>query len=98
VLLTGRHLMLSGELETDLAVLGTAFPYVPELIEIKRTVEKGPFPAALEARLRADAAALRVSLEEARDSSPLPEHPTEDAVEALHQLLVDARLGYRPSA
>ncbi len=92
VLLTGEHLMRTGELETDLAVLGTSLPYVAELIEMKRSAEKGPFPAELEQRLRADAAMLRGRLEQARDASPLPAHPAEAAVTALHELVVDARL------
>ncbi|MCO8269571.1 nucleotidyltransferase domain-containing protein [Actinoplanes sp. TRM 88003] len=95
VLLTGQHLMRTGELETDLAVLGTALPYVPELIAMKRSAEKGPFPAALEERLRADTATLRVALEEARDNSPLPGYPDPAAVDALDEIVVTARLSPR---
>jgi uncharacterized protein len=92
VLLTGRHLMRTGLLETDLSVLGTSLGYVPELIAMKRSAEKAAFPAALETRLRADAARLRTELEEARDASPLPAEPADSAVAALHELVVEARL------
>ncbi|MCM4080152.1 nucleotidyltransferase domain-containing protein [Paractinoplanes hotanensis] len=92
VLLTGQHLMRTGELETDLAVLGTSLPYVPELIALKRSAEKGPFPAALEQALRTDTAALRTALEEARDTSPLPPYPDPAAVDALHEIIVETRL------
>ncbi|WP_250003756.1 DNA polymerase beta superfamily protein [Actinoplanes sp. M2I2] len=92
VLLTGQHLMRTGELETDLAVLGTSVPYVPELIALKRSAEKAPFPAGLEERLRSDAAVLRAGLEEARDASALPAYPEESAVAALNDLVVRTRL------
>src|SRR3954466_7924321 len=51
VLLTGLHLMRTGELETDLGVLGTGLAYVPELIGRKREAEHGPFPSAVRAEL-----------------------------------------------
>ncbi|WP_127500961.1 nucleotidyltransferase domain-containing protein [Actinoplanes solisilvae] len=92
VLLTGRHLMLTGLLETDLNVLGTSLDYVPELIAMKQSAEKGPFPAALEVQLRADTARLRLELEAARDATPLPAYPDESAVDALDALVVRARL------
>ncbi|MGK5681477.1 nucleotidyltransferase domain-containing protein [Actinoplanes sp. URMC 104] len=92
VLLTGRHLMRTGELETDLGVLGAQVPYVPALIELKRSAEKAPFPAELLDRLYADAAALRAGLEEDRDASRLPARPAPSAVAELHDLVVAARL------
>ncbi|MDY7085416.1 MAG: nucleotidyltransferase domain-containing protein [Actinomycetota bacterium] len=92
VLFTGIHLMRTGHLETDLNVLGADLPYVPALIDEKRAAEKGPFPASLEAQLRADAAALRAELESARDTSSLPSHVPPAAVDALHELVVRARL------
>ena len=36
--------LVAGELETDLNVLGTRLPYVPELIAAKREAEHGPLP------------------------------------------------------
>ena len=92
VLLTGIRLMRTATLETDLAILGSDLPYVPELIARKRTAEHVAFPAALEAKLRADVTRLRTTLEEARDTSPLPPHPSPATVDALHDLIVQTRL------
>ncbi|GAA3352024.1 nucleotidyltransferase domain-containing protein [Amorphoplanes nipponensis] len=92
VLLTGRHLMRTGTLETDLGVLGVDLPYVPELIGRKREAEHGPFPSAIRADLGRDIPRLRAELEAARDASALPEQPDRAAVEALHQLVVRTRL------
>jgi len=92
VLLTGLHLMRTGELETDLGVLGGGLPYVPELIGRKREAEHGPFPSAVRADLARDVPRLRADLEAARDASDLPDHADRGAVEALHQLVVRARL------
>ena len=91
VLLTGLHLMRTGELETDLGVLGTGLAYVPELIGRKREAEHGPFPSAVRADLARDVPRLRAELEAARDASALPEHADRDAVEALHELIVRTR-------
>jgi predicted nucleotidyltransferase len=92
VLLTGVHLMRTGELETDLSLLGTGLAYVPELIGRKREAEHGPFPSAVRADLARDIPRLRAELEAARDASLLPEQADRDAVEALHQLVVRTRL------
>jgi hypothetical protein len=92
VLLTGAHLMRTGLLETDLNVLGAALPYVPDLIATKRQAEHGPLPDAARADLDRDIPRLRADLETARDTSPLPLRVAPSAVEALHQLVVRARL------
>jgi predicted nucleotidyltransferase len=92
VLLTGQHLMRTGTLETDLGVLGQGLPYVPELIALKRTAEHVAFPAELAPRLAQDVSSLRAALEDARATSTLPEHASPDAVSALHDLVVTARL------
>lgn len=92
VLLTGRHLMRTGELETDLGVLGAGLPYVPELIARKREAEHGPFPPSVAPRLRTDVARLRAGLAEARDASSLPPRPDPAAVGALNELVVRTRL------
>jgi uncharacterized protein len=96
VLLTGTHLMNTGELETDLTVLAARLPYVPDLIATKREAEHGPFPPDAEKQLRRDVPRLRAALEEARDSSALPAHPDPAAVAALHDLVVRARLATAP--
>ena len=93
VLLTGLHLMRTGRLETDLNVLGAALPYVPDLIALKRTAEHGLFPPAAKEALLRDVARLRAELEAARDGSHLPEQPSADAVDELHELVVRTRLG-----
>jgi len=92
VLLTGLHLMRTGTLETDLGVLGGGLPYVPELIGRKREAEHGPFPSAVRTDLARDVPRLRADLEAARDASALPAEADRGAVEALHQLVVRARL------
>jgi len=92
VLLTGAHLMRTGRLETDLGVLGARLPYVPELIAAKREAEHGPLPPAARAALDRDVPRLRDDLEAARDSSPLPLSAPPEAVDALHDLVVQARL------
>ena len=96
VLLTGRHLMQTGKLETDLNILGADLPYVPELIAVKREAEHGPFPPDAKAAVERDIPRLRADLEAARDSSHLPEHQSSEAVDALHDLIVRTRL--RPAS
>ncbi|MFI1991885.1 DNA polymerase beta superfamily protein [Actinoplanes sp. NPDC020271] len=93
VLLTGTHLMRTGQLETNLGVLDGAPDYVAELIEAKRSAEHGPFPPGVAARLAADIPRLRADLETAKDESKLADHPSEQAVSALHHLIVRTRLG-----
>ena len=91
VLLTGLHLMRTGEVVADLRRLdGPA--YVPDLIALKRDAEHGPFPAAARDALERDVPRLRAELETARDASHLPDKPAAEAVEALHELVVGARL------
>lgn len=93
VLLTGIHLMRTGQLETDLGVLGTGLDYVPDLIAAKREAEHGPFPAGVAARLTEDIPRLRAELEAAKDASSLPDRPADTAFTALHDLIVRTRLG-----
>lgn len=92
VLLTGIHLMRTGRLETDLGVLGTGLPYVPDLIAAKREAEQGPLPVGAAPRLAADVPRLRAELEAARDMSALPDSAAPAAVGALHDLVVRTRL------
>jgi predicted nucleotidyltransferase len=93
VLLTGTHLMRTGLLETDLAVLGDGLPYVPDLIAAKRSAEHGPLPTGVADLMDREVPRLRAELEEARDASKLPPAAGPDAVAALHDLLVRTRLG-----
>ncbi len=92
VLLTGLHLMRTGAVVADLNRLGGP-AYVPELIARKRDAEHGPFPASVRDALERDVPRLRDELEAARDASDLPDKPAPEAVEALHDLVVAARLG-----
>ncbi|GAA5065684.1 hypothetical protein HNP84_001289 [Thermocatellispora tengchongensis] len=93
VLLTGIHLMRSGEVVADLTRLYAGGPaYLPELVAAKREAEHGALDGG-PARdvLARDLDALTAELEAARDASALPEAPA--AAEALHDLVVRARLG-----
>ena len=93
VLLTGIHLMRSGEIEANLAQLNEEFklPYISELIERKLA---GPEKSALsevdvEFHQR-EFERLRGALEDAYQASSLPEAPTGKM--ALNHLLVRLRL------
>ncbi len=92
VLLTGIHLMRTGAVQADLHRLDPP-AYVPELIARKRDAEHGPFPAEARAAFERDVPRLRAGLEAARDASHLPDKPASEAVDALHELVVSARLG-----
>lgn len=78
---TGIHLLLTGELEPDLTRLMALFdlPDAASLVERKRAGERvGIDPALLELwRPRIDALFLR--LDQAREESPLPEHPANES-------------------
>ncbi|MGN9844042.1 nucleotidyltransferase domain-containing protein [Nonomuraea sp. H19] len=90
VLATGTHLMRTGELVADLTRLYAYGPaYLPELVLLKRDAEHGGAPAM--PGLEADVERMTAALEEARDSSVLPERATAEG--ALHDLVVRARLG-----
>ena len=97
VLLTGIHLMRTGEIVVDLAALapGHDLPYVADLIDAKREGEHAALAGVVDReRLSADVARLGSTLEEAAEQSRLPEHPT--AADALHDLVVRVRLGGLP--
>jgi predicted nucleotidyltransferase len=96
VLLTGIHLMRTGEVVADLRHLYEDYdlPYVPDLIEAKRTGEHGrwsqrpdlPDPEVL----GRDVVRLRAELDHAAADSHLPVRPSTH--DALHDLVVRARL------
>ena len=92
VLLTGEHLMRTGELETDLGVLGAELAYVPELIALKRSAEHVACPPWAREQVARDVPVLRARLEQARDSSKLPATPADEAVAQLDDLVIRARL------
>jgi predicted nucleotidyltransferase len=94
VLLTGIHLMRTGNIEANLVRLNeeARLAQLPELIARKLA---GPEKATLDDAdvvfHEAEVARLRRTLEEAGSASQLAEEPT--AREALHDLLLRVRLG-----
>jgi predicted nucleotidyltransferase len=93
VLLTGIHLMRTGEIEANLVTLNEAFrlPYLPALIARKTAgPEHGTLDDADVAIYEGEYHRLRAQLEEAAATSALPELPT--AQPALHDLLVRVRM------
>ena len=97
VLLTGIHLMRSGEVEAHLPALLTLIPtapdHLPELIEVKGEQEHGELPEPLRSRVAAraltDVTTLQAELEDAEKGSPLPGRST--AEPGLHDLLLRVR-------
>jgi uncharacterized protein len=93
VLLTGIHLMRTGEIEANVVRLNeeARLPQIPDLVARKLA---GPEKAALDdadvAFHEGEVTRLRRALEDAGASSTLAEEPT--AREALHDLLVRVRL------
>lgn len=97
VLLTGIHLMRTGEVESNLVRLNELFrlPYIPELIARKLA---GPEQSVLEdADLsfhQSEYERLRQELELSAQTSSLPEGPSIDEKNALNDLLIRLRLKY----
>ncbi len=96
VLLTGIHLMRTGEVEANLVKLNEEFrlPYIADLVARKLA---GPEKSKLE---EADAVfhereyqRLRGELQAAHEASQLPELPGDETRAALNDLLVRIRLG-----
>ncbi|GAA0991694.1 nucleotidyltransferase domain-containing protein [Acrocarpospora macrocephala] len=97
VLLTGIHLVRTGELVADLTRLyGGGPPYLKELVAAKKAGEHGGLPGGAPALdvLAGDVEGLTAALELARDESPLPGAAT--AADALHDLVVRVRLDQGP--
>jgi hypothetical protein len=97
-LLTGAHLMRTGEVVADLTRLygdpgQWTPPYLPGLVEAKRSAEHGALPADAPdlVRLGRDVERLTADLEATRDASALPDAGS--AHEVLHALVVRTRLG-----
>ena len=96
VLLTGLHLMRTGEVEANLVRLNDAarLPYLPDLIARKTGgPEKGQLGADDLEFHRREYDRLRAALEQARADSRLPETPRGAA--ALNDLLIRVRLQNR---
>lgn len=93
VLLTGIHLMRTGVIEANLVTLNETakLPYLGELIERKIAgAEKERLTDADLSFHQREYERLRASLEEAYQSSTLPDGPR--ATDSLHDLLVRLRL------
>lgn len=95
VLLTGIHLMRTGQIEANLVTLNAGFrlPYIADLVARKLA---GPEKSQLEdadiAFHEAEYQRLRVELQAAHEVSGLPELPSEETRGALNDLLVRVRL------
>jgi predicted nucleotidyltransferase len=103
VLLTGIHLMRTGEIEANLVTLNEQFrlPCIADLVARKLS---GPEKSKLEdadiAFHESEYQRLRVELQAAHDASTLPELPSDETRAALNDLLVRVRLKHfrnRPS-
>ncbi|MEU0272983.1 nucleotidyltransferase domain-containing protein [Streptomyces sp. NPDC006307] len=95
VLLTGIHLMRTGEVVAHLPTLLGSVPapeYVAELIAAKSDAEHGLATGVDTERVRADVEALHAVLDEAQAASALPDGPAPAAYDALHDFVVRARL------
>ncbi|MFE5326109.1 DNA polymerase beta superfamily protein [Embleya sp. NPDC056575] len=96
VLLTGIHLMRTGQVVADLRELADLHPdvapaYLDDLMAAKREAEHGALNGQVAVDVvRADIERLRTALDEAHTASSLAERP--DAHDALHDLLVRVRL------
>ena len=93
VLLTGIHLVKSGEVEANLLTLNESakLPYIDELVERKRSgPEKGKLDAADVAFHEREYLRLVAALENAGSASTLPEQPS--CAGQLNVLLVRLRL------
>jgi hypothetical protein len=95
VLLTGIHLMRTGEIQANLVTLNEEFrlPYIADLVARKLA---GPEKSKLEdadiAFHESECQRLRVELQAAHDASQLPELPSDETRAALNDLLVRVRL------
>ena len=94
VLLTGIHLMRTGEINANLLELNSEFklPYVPDLVARKQSGENTSLAGGDVDFHRQEYDRLRVALEQARDGSQLPEVPGESTKLRLHELLVRIRM------
>jgi len=95
VLLTGIHLMKTGEVEANLLKLNQEFglSYISDLIAYKlASAEKSPIEEADLAFYRGEYERLYAELEQASQSSELPAAPS--AKEALNDMLIRLRLSY----
>lgn len=98
VLLTGIHLMRTGEVEANLVALNGEFRLssVAELIERKARGENASLDEADVAFHESEYQRLRGELQAAHDASRLPDLPGEETRKGLNDLLVRVRLRPMP--
>ena len=96
VLLTGIHLMRTGEVEANLVTLNEAcrLPYIGDLVARKQSGENTSLADADVEFHQREYERLRVELQTAHDASRLPEVPSEETKAALNDLLVQVRLAH----
>ncbi len=95
VLLTGIHLMRTGRIEANLLALNEdeRLAFIPDLVAKKLAgLEKSTLDDADVAFHEKEYQKLRSELQNAFESSPLPELPSEDTRRALNDLLTRVRL------
>ena len=93
VLLTGIHLMRTGEIEANLVALNQSFrlPYIPELIERKTKGEQTTLTDTDVTFHESEYQRLRAELQATHEASSLPELPSETTRAGLNDLLVRIR-------
>ncbi|MBL8923295.1 MAG: nucleotidyltransferase domain-containing protein [Myxococcaceae bacterium] len=91
--LTGVHLLRTGQLETDVTRLAEpcAVADVLALVEAKTKGEQAPLPTELSTLWRERTRHLFTKLDEARDASELPAEAPVKAVQALDAWLLELR-------
>ncbi len=94
VLLTGIHLMRTGEVEAHLVTLNKELrlPYISDLVASKQSGENTTLADADVAFHQREYERLRAELQTAYDASRLPELPSEQTRDALNDLLLRVRL------
>ena len=95
VLLTGIHLMRTGDVEANLVTLNQDFrlPYISDLVARKLAgPEKSKLQDADISFHESEYQRLRCELQAAHDASTLPELPSDETRSALNELLVRVRL------
>jgi uncharacterized protein len=92
--LTGRHVLETAEIETDLNTLAARYGVqgVVDLIEIKNRQEKAELPAALGLKWKSAAEVLFAELETAKQRSALPAQATDEVTQRLESWLIALRL------
>ncbi|MBI3886112.1 MAG: nucleotidyltransferase domain-containing protein [Opitutae bacterium] len=95
VLLTGIHLMRTGDVQANLVTLNEEFrlPFIPDLVARKLSgPEQSTLADADVSFHESEYQRLRVELQSAHESSQLPEAPSEKTRAALNSFLIKVRL------